>query len=474
MNESVAIQSSNTVRNLLSEYRWPIKPGYEPFDVQKKTVKLMVNNRRGYVLNDIGTGKTLCALWAYDYLRSIGAATRMLVIAPLSTLEDRWVTELMEHFPHLRFKILHHPTKKKRLERLSKLVNVYIINHHGLYVILDELKARRDIDVVTVDELSAYRNPKSERLTVTLRNYVQMRRYVWGLTGSPCPRAVTDVWGPASCLTPWSIPKYFSWFKADLMFNIGNFRWIPKPGAEEKAIQCLQPSVRYKLKDIIELPSRVTNYYKASLTPKQQEYYWQMDKTAVALIDNKTITALNAAGVLNKALQIACGYVYNRDGKVIKLDNTPRLQLTIDLIDSCSEKVLLFAPFKSAINGLHETLDLNDIPHLIVHGDVLASKRGEIFRTFQTKPDHKVLLAHPGTMSHGVHLPAASMVIWFGPITSLNMFYQANGRIYRVGQMNKTLIAMIGGSERERKLYKLLANNENVQNKILELLETVG
>ena len=257
------------------------------------------------------------------------------------------------------------------------------------------------------------------------------------------------------------------------MYPAGPFKWLPKPGAEEKAIKCLTPSVRYKLSDVVELPEKVMNYYEAKLTSEQNKIYDQMNRTAVALIEDDKIDALNAGAVMSKLLQIACGYVYTRDGKVKELDNLPRLQLTIDLIDSSAQKVLLFAPFKSVINGLHRTLESNKIPHLIVHGDVPSKKRGDIFKRFQTQSNEKVLLAHPACMSHGVHLPAASTVIWFGPITSLDTFYQANGRIYRVGQNHKTLIAFIGGSPREKKLYQLLASNEKVQNRFLELIETV-
>ena len=134
--------------DILSEYAFPMKKG-KPFESQKQSCVMAVNDPRGYVLNDVGTGKTLIPLWAYDYLRSIGKATIMLVVAPLSTLEDRWATELLTHFPHLRFKILH-GTREQRLVNLArKNINVFIINHHGLYVILDELKARKDIDNLT-------------------------------------------------------------------------------------------------------------------------------------------------------------------------------------------------------------------------------------------------------------------------------------------------------------------------------------
>ena len=85
--------------------------------------------------------------------------------------------------------------------------------------------------------------------------------YVWGLTGSPIPRAVTDVWGPCSCLTPHTIPKFFTVFRDQLMVKTSQFDWEPRADAELRAVACMQPSVRFKLTDVTELPPRVMNYY---------------------------------------------------------------------------------------------------------------------------------------------------------------------------------------------------------------------
>ena len=76
---------------------------------------------------------------------------------------------------------------------------------------------------------------------------MRTKDYVWGLTGSPIPRAVTDVWGPCSCLTPHTVPKFFTIFRDQLMLKKGPFKWEPKPDAEERAVACMQPSVRFKL-----------------------------------------------------------------------------------------------------------------------------------------------------------------------------------------------------------------------------------
>jgi hypothetical protein len=464
---------------ILSEYLFPTSDPTKPaFHVQKLTAGMLSTDPRGYVLNDLGTGKTRCVLYAYDYLKSTNQAMKLIVLCPISAMYRTWGRELMQEFPWLKFRILY-GSKAKRLKHLadgstgSPQVDVYIINHDGLEVIFDALMERKDINAVCADELGVYRNGKSDR-TATLRQFIQYRRWVWGLTGSPCPRAVTDVWGPCNAITPHTVPRYFGTFRSQLMVKKQNgqlWGWDPRPGSEERAVSCMQPSVRFRLDEVTELPPRVTNYYEAALSTQQKFVYDSMRKTAVSLIGEHKIDALNAGAVLSKLLQISLGYVYTREGKVVALDNAPRLQLILDLIDNSYKKVILFAPFKSAIAAFSKMMTDNKIDHGIVHGDVTPAKRNVIFGQFQDTPRLKVLLAHPVCMSHSLTLTAATTIIWAGPITSLDTFYQANGRVYRVGQQHKTLIAMVGGTPIEKRIYKLLGDNEQIQNKFLELVE---
>jgi SNF2 family DNA or RNA helicase len=454
----------NVKANFVPEYTFPSGA----FHVQKLTTALLLENHRAYVLNDLGTGKTRSVLFAFDAFKKAGMAVRMLVIGPISGLRRTWAREIMLALPHLSYAVLH-GDKARRLRELARDVDVYLINHDGLGVIVDELIAK-GFDVVCVDELANYRNGQAQR-TRLLRQFVRDIHYVWGLTGSPIPRAVTDVWGQCACLTPWTVPKYFSIFREQLMLKVDMYRWRPKVGAEERAVSCMQPAVRFTLDEVTELPPRVIQYYPCDMTPEQTQVYENMRAVCVAMAQNKTIDALNAGAALSKLLQIAIGYVYTRSGEIVALDNTPRLQLILDLIDSCKNKVILFASFKSAVKALSGMLTANSIDHAVITGDVTPAKRNEIFTSFQDTPRYKVLLAHPVCMAHSLTLTAATTTIWAGPHTSLDTFHQANGRTYRVGQQHKTLIALVGGTGVEKRIYSLLGQNEQVQNKFLEIVE---
>ena len=215
------------------------------FQVQKWTAALFIENPRGYCINELGTGKTRSVLFAYDYLRSLGKVQRMIVLCPLTAMRRTWYREVLLFFPHLKAKILHAPNRAARERKLLEKVDIYITNHDGLEILKEALEHRDDIDCVCVDEIGGYRNGRAEK-TKVLREFVRTKDYVWGLTGSPIPRAVTDVWGPCSCLTPHTVPKFFTIFRDQLMLKKGPVQMGGETGRRDEgsivyaAIRALQ------------------------------------------------------------------------------------------------------------------------------------------------------------------------------------------------------------------------------------------
>ena len=466
------LEETRVLRNLgydvpapiLTHYDWA---GGSPFDVQKKTCAMLTTNPRAYVLNGMGTGKTKSALWAFDYLRSVGLAQRMLVVAPLSTPNFTWMREVFNTLPHLSSVVLH-GSRAKRFERLAQDHDIYIINHDGLKVIAGELKNRKDIDVLCLDELAVYRNGGSERTKVT-REVARMTPWVWGMTGSPTPNEPTDAWAQATIVTPNTVPKYFSRFREDLMSRVTQFKWVPKPDAVEKAFAAMQPAVRFTLDDILELPECIERTQDIEMGPKQTKIYKAMKDNAYAAIAAKEITAMNAGAVLNKLLQISAGWVYAREKEIVTLDNDERLQALVDTIESTERKVIVFVPFVHALNGIKERLAKEGIDCETVSGETNRGERDQIFNLFQNTNKLRVLVAHPQCMAHGVTLTAADTIIWFAPTTSLEIFEQANARIRRVGQKHKQLVLMFQSTDAERRMYSRLRAKQKVQNTLLDM-----
>lgn len=452
---------------VLSQYDWN---GGTPFEIQKLTAALLTTNKRAYVLNSFGTGKTKSSLWAWDFLSKLNMAGKVLVIAPLSTLTFTWAKEVFDTLPDVKVQVLH-GTRERRLKRLSDPdADIFIINHDGFGTIEDELKKYPEIDTLIIDELAAYRNGGAIR-TKKLRIYAKTMKWVWGMTGSPTPNEPTDAWGQASIVTPYTIPKYFGRFRDEVMQKVSQFRWVPRHNATETVYKVLQPAVRFTLSDVMELPELVERTQDVEMGAEQEKIYKQMVTHARACIADKQIDAMNAGAVLNKLLQISTGYVYTRNGETCSLDNNERIQAMLDAVESAEGKVIVFVPFKHALDGVYAALFHENVDVKKISGDTPKGERDEVFKTFQTTSFIRVIAAHPGTMSHGLTLTAADTIIWFGPTTSLETFEQANARITRVGQKRKQLVLMLQSTKVEKQMYARLRAKQKVQNMLLEMFE---
>lgn len=452
-------------------WREPSTDGFKYCFMVPSTFLLL--RRNGCIFATGNTGKTRATLWAWDYLHGNGFAGKLLVVATLSTLRFVWQAEAFSILPHRKVEILH-GTKKQRLERLAADADIYVINHDGLKTIMPELLTRTDIDVLALDEVAVYRN-NSER-SKDMRKFAQRFKVVWGLTGRPMPNEPTDVWGISKVVTPNTSPKFFRQAQEMLMTKINNFKFIPKPEAIERAMAMLQPNVRFELDDVVELPEVISRTIDIPLTKPQEKVYKALADQFTADVGNGNVTAVNAAVAMGKLLQVSGGWVYAKlpSGDAISVpvfkqdEPMPRHQTLIDLINENERKVIVYVPFRHAIEGLSKVLDAADIEHAVVHGEV--SGRSEIFNAFQHTTKYKVLVAHPQCVAHGLTLTVSDHIIWYMPITSLEIFEQANARITRVGQKHKQRVTMLQSTQVERKIYSLLQRKQKIQDTLLELL----
>jgi SNF2 family DNA or RNA helicase len=449
-----------------ARYDWA---GGTPYDTQRVTASLMTMFPRAYVLNGMGTGKTRSALWAFDFLKKEKLANSMLVVSPLSTLERTWMREIFTVTPHLRALVVF-GDRKKRHERLRNAADIYIVNHHGLEIIQDEIANRPDIDVICFDELAVYRNG-SAALSKVARKVSALKPRVWGMTGAPTPNGPTDAWSQARVVTPGSTPMSFKQFKDNVMIKKSNFLWVPKPDAKHSVYKLMQPAVRFALDEVTELPPVVVRPVQVPLGPKQEALYEQLRKHLFAMVAAQQVTVANAGVLLNKLLQVSLGWVYDTERGVIALDNDVRLQTLSDTIESNERKVICFIPFIHALKGVEDFLGKRGHSVAVVSGDTPAGERNRIFGAFQDTDKPHVLVAHPQCMAHGLTLTAADTIIWLGPYASLETFDQANARITRIGQSHKQQVLLFEGSKAESSLYAKLRSKQNIQKAILEMFQ---
>lgn len=446
-----------------TQYDWN---GTTPFDTQRVTAAMLTLNRRAYVLNDMGTGKTRSTLYAIDFLMRTAEVDKILVVAPLSTLTCVWEQEIFNTFPH-RTAVAVHGTKAQRLKALKQDVDFYIINHDGIKVVQEELMKRSDINCVVVDELASFRNARTDRWK-RLNNITKTRKYVWGLTGSPTPNAPTDAWGQVRLLTPEKVPKYFKAFQQETMTQVSQFRWVARPDSHTTIHKAMQPSVRFTRDQCVDLPPTTYSTRESTMATDQAKIYKKMLTEFHAEHIGAEINAPNEGVKLGKLLQIAGGYVYSSDGKILDVGGMSRINDLLEIIEETNEKVIVFAPYIHMVDNVFNVVS-KAVSAEKIYGDTPKAQRDRIFNSFQNSKHPNVLVAHPQCMSHGLTLTVASTIIWFSPPMSLEIYEQANARITRPGQKNNTYIIHMESSPVEKRVYKRLQSKGKMQGVLLDL-----
>lgn len=458
-------------------YDWPGL--YQPYAHQRITSEFLTVNPRAFCLNGMGSGKTVSVLWAFDYLKKLGLVKRMLVLSPLSTLERAWGDEIFRHFPELTFAVLH-GDRAKRHKLLAHDFDIYIINHDGIKnaETVKLLNAREGLDLIVVDEVASFRNAATERWKALNRlvngekkTSMTPKAWVWGLTGTPTPNAPTDAWAQTRLINPPKAPGYFGQFRDIVMKQAGPYKWAMRESAIATVYDMMQPAVRFSREECIDLPPTTFVTRQTEMTPEQNKAFEQMLKKLKAECEGGNVTAVNEAVKLGKLLQICCGVAYGTDGDVV-IPNGPRIELVREIIEEAEAKVLVFVPFTAALNHIAESLR-RDYTVDIVDGSTSKHQRDTTFKNFQNAKDPRVLVANPGTLSHGLTLTAANVIVWFAPIHSNETYQQANARVTRPGQKLNTLIVNIEATPLERKIYDRLAGKERTQGILLDMIKGV-
>ena len=455
----------DTPSPILKSYQWTGK--LTPFEHQKITASFLSIRRRAFCFNEQGTGKTASVIWAADYLLKRGDVRRVLVLCPLSIMKSAWQQDLFKFAMHRSCSVAHGSAKQR-----EKIINAgaefVIINFDGLATVKEQV-ANGGFDLIVIDEANAYKNAQTHRWKILKQIVNTLNPRIWMLTGTPAAQSPLDAYGLAKLADGPNCPKYFGSYRESVMMKVTQFKWVPKPQAQDIVHSILQPAIRFEKKDCLDLPEVTHIEREAPLTPQQEKYYKQLKSQMLFEAQGEEVSAVNAAVKVNKLLQISGGAVYTDDGQVLEFDVSNRLNVVLEVIEEASNKVLVFVPFTHTIELLRARLEKEGITCDVINGKVPVNKRSDIVNRFQTNKDPHVLLIQPQAASHGLTLTAADTIIWYAPVTSVETYLQANARINRPGQKNAMTIVHVRGSEVESRLYSMLQNNIDNHEKIIDL-----
>jgi SNF2 family DNA or RNA helicase len=444
----------NVPSPITKRYSWPGR--YRPMQHQIDTAAFLTMHRRAFCFNDPGTGKTMSALWAADYLIEKGYVRRVLVLCPLSIMQSAWMQDLNNAIMHRSAIVAHHTQSSRRIEMIQQDYTFVITNYDGLALVAPEIVRDGRFDLIIVDEANCYKNATTNRWKA-LASIIKPETYLWMMTGTPASQSPVDAYGLAKLVNPGGIPKYLSAWRDMTMHKITQFKWAPKPNAAELVFEALQPAIRFTKAQCLDLPPVITVTRDVPMTPQQSKYYRLLKEQMMVKAAGETISAVNAGVAVSKLLQISCGAAYTDDKEVVEFDASPRLAVLEEVLQETKRKVLIFAMFRSSIDSVAAYLNKKGYPTEQIQGDVSPAKRNKIIHDFQTTDNLRVLVLQPAAAAHGLTLTAADTVIFYGPLMSVEMYTQCIARADRKGQdSDKVTVVHLQSSHIEREMFKAM------------------
>ena len=463
LNQLVSFRT-NLPSPISRDYKWP--GIYKPFDHQRVTSEFLSINQRAFCFNEAGTGKTSSAIWAADYLMTLGKVKRVLIICPLSIMYSAWQNDIFNTAMHRSSGVAHGPAPKR-----EKIINgeyeFIIINYEGLAIVLDSI-IKGGFDLIIVDEANAYKSISTSRWK-TLSKVVKPETRMWMMTGTPAAQSPLDAFGLAKFICPNRVPKYTTAWRDKVMFQKTRFKWLPRSNAKDEVFKALQPAIRFAKNDCLDLPDVMYQTRDVPLTSQVQKYYKALKEEMLIHAAGEIISSVNAAAALNKLLQISGGAVYTDKKEVVEFDISPRLSALDEVLEETENKVLIFVPYRHTIEIVSRHLTQKNISNEIINGPVSATERANIINKFQTMDDPRVLVIQPQAASHGVTLTRADTVVFWSPVLSVETYLQCIARMDRYGQKNKMTVVHLQGSEIEKKMYKMLQGKIDLHTKLVDL-----
>lgn len=415
---------------------------YIPHKYQEYATQRILDTPYIALLLEMGLGKTVLTLTAIDLLlNDYFEANRVLVIAPLRVAEDTWSREIekWDHLRHLRIsKVLGSVAQRRKA--LKADADIYVINRENVEWLVSELGTKWDFDTVVIDELSSFKNHQSKRFRALRRVRPMMKRVI-GLTGTPAPNSLIDLWPQIYLLDQGErLGKTITGYR-ERYFIPGErsghivYKWHEKKEAEQRIYEAISDiAVSMKAEDWLELPERIDRVVPIRLSEQARALYKKLERDLLLPYQDADVVASTAAVLSNKLLQMASGAVYDEE-KGVKLIHDAKLDALEDIIEAAQGKpVMVFYNFKHSLERIQQRFPQARTLRKGKDGneDIRAWNNDEI----------PLLLLHPKSAGHGLNLQESSCqtVVWFDQIWSLEEDQQANARVHRQGQTRRIVV----------------------------------
>lgn len=416
---------------------------FKAHEYQRRAVRFVLEHERCALFLDMGLGKSVITLTALaalreDYFEDWPA----LVIAPKKVAESTWGAEgaKWDHLAGLSIKVVS-GTARQRRAALGEKADVYVIGRDNLVWLAGEYGVKGwPFGTVVVDELTSLKSRGSQRFKAFRLLRPRLRRVI-GLTGTPAPNGLPDLWAQMYCIDGGaalgtSYRAFLSKYFHIVEHNHIVIKTIPRAGAQEAIGELLRGcTLTMRAEDYLEMPARRVVDVPVELPAAVMRLYCDFEREQVARWkdtrgEDAKATAANAAAIMGKLLQMASGTVYDDEGTGREVHGE-KLAALRELVEAAQSPVLVFYQYRSDVARITGALRGYRVRKYEGDADLRAWNGGEI----------DVLLAHPASTAYGLNMQAGGhYIVWYGPTWDLELYEQANARLHRQGQRHPVTI----------------------------------
>lgn len=436
----------------------------------------METHPRCLLFLDMGLGKSVVTLTAVMRLILHGEVERVLVVAPKKVAESTWSTEAekWDHLSGLRVRVVA-GTPKRRREELEKEGDVWVTGRDSVVWLEEEMRRmKRGFDMVVIDELTSFKNHRSLRFKAMRRLLPSAQRVV-GLTGTPTPNGLGDLWGQVYCIDGGERLGRFvthyrkRWFNCVEHNNI-IIRMTPKAGAEEEIMELISDiALTMRAEDWLRLPAMLEEDVPVALPESVARGYRKFERDKVAEVlreaggDVRAVTAASAAALTGKLAQYANGAIYTDDGSVAKIHDE-KLQALGEILEADESPLLCFYQYTHDLDRIMSRFAALNPRHYQGALDLEDWNAGKI----------RLLLAHPASTAFGLNMQAGGhRIVWFSTGWNLELYQQANARLHRQGQQRPvTVQRLIARGTVDERMAEALSNKGISQTELLIRLKS--
>ena len=447
-------------------------------DYQRRSADMIVNNFNCGLFLDMGLGKTVSTLTAIRELREIGFIDKVLIIAPKKVAQVTWKDEInnWEHLKGLRISVIDGTAAQRRAAMMAD-ADIYTVSRDNVvWLVVEHGGVKLPYDMVVIDELSSFKNYASKRFKA-LRRVRKFIPRVVGLTGTPAPNGLIDLWAQMFLIDEGKrLGKTITGYR-DRFFTAGRrngdivYQWDLKSPAEEteQKISDLIKDICISMsaEDYLKMPDKLMYYDRVKLSDKDFKAYKTFEREQVLefIESGETITAASAAALSNKLQQFANGAMYDADRKVLQLHDE-KIEKLKELVEAANgQPVLIAYSFKHDLDKIMDALKEYKPVKLEKPEQIADWNAGKI----------NVLVTHPASAGHGLNLQKGGhIMIWYGLTWALELYQQFNARLYRQGQKKPVSIHHIITTDTvDEKIIKSLDGKDTTQRSLMDAIKEI-